>query len=293
MSPQQFNNASESQNLNAQQQVNNELEAKQQFNNSSESQNPNAQQQFNNQSEPQQATVQQAFHNELEPKQQFHNSSESQQPHVQQQQQGEREQAFALSRSTEASPNVQTGAGGMSPSPLTWTEVEQSPQSSTSLSSLYIGGVQLPFEYPVVPPFPAQQSVFESSTKIEQQLKSQKPNAQQTQFTPRLQPEPIQNDRIKFAFNATGKDKNWDFRKLAANFQDRTGTIWDVARHVEEGHALCAGLLGGQWRSKSHIIGSQWLLLDIDNADTWKDANGNPLDENGIPIKINRASGRY
>jgi Primase C terminal 2 (PriCT-2) len=246
--------------------------SQQQFNNASEAQNQNAQQQFNNQSEPQQATVQQ----------QFHNLSESQQPHVQQQQQGEREQAFAMSVS-------RTGAGGMSPSSLTWNKVEQRSQPSASLSGLYAGGVQLPFEYPVVPPFPAQQSVFKSSTKIEQQLELQQPIIQQDQFTPRLQPEPIQNDRIKFAFNATGKDKNWDFRKLAANFQDRTGTIWDVARHVEEGHALCAGLLGGQWRSKSHVIGSQWLLLDIDNAATWKDANGNPLDENGIPIKINKA----
>ncbi|MEA5553630.1 PriCT-2 domain-containing protein [Anabaena cylindrica UHCC 0172] len=112
---------------------------------------------------------------------------------------------------------------------------------------------------------------------------------EQPQFTPRLEPEPIQNNKIRFAFNATGKDKNWDFRKLAANFQDRIGTIWDVMRHVGAGHALCAGLLGGQWRSKSHVIGSQWLLLDIDNTQTWTDENGNPLDENGRPIKINRA----
>jgi hypothetical protein len=127
------------------------------------------------------------------------------------------------------------------------------------------------------------------TTEIKQQPELQQPTVQQPEFTPQLEPDSIQNEKIRFAFNATGKNKNWDFRKLAANFQDRTGTIWDVARHVEEGHALCAGLLGGQWRSKSHIIGSQWLLLDIDNAATWKDANGNPLDENGIPIKINKA----
>ena len=257
MSQQQFNNASESQNLNAQQHFYNELEPKQQFHNELEPQQPNAQQQFNS-------------------------ASESQNPNAQQQQQGEREQAFAVSVS-------RTGAEEMSPAPLQWNKLEQSPQPSTYLSRLYAGAVQSPFEYPVVPPFPAQQSVFKSNTKIEQQLELQQPIIQQDQFTPRLQPEPIQNDRIKFAFNPTGKDKNWDFRKLAANFQDRTGTIWDVTRHVEEGHALCAGLLGGQWRSKSHIIGSQWLLLDIDNAGTWKDANGNPLDADGRPIKINGA----
>ncbi|WP_413176262.1 PriCT-2 domain-containing protein [Anabaena azotica] len=127
------------------------------------------------------------------------------------------------------------------------------------------------------------------TTEIKQQLEPKNQNTQQAQFTPRLEPEPIQNDKIRFAFNATGKDKDWDFRKLAANFQDTKGTIWDIISHVRAGHALCAGLLGGQWRSKANIIGSQWVLLDIDNSATWKDENSNPLDENGRPIKINNA----
>ncbi|WP_353933315.1 PriCT-2 domain-containing protein (plasmid) [Okeanomitos corallinicola TIOX110] len=127
------------------------------------------------------------------------------------------------------------------------------------------------------------------TTEIKQQPELQPPTVQQPQFTPKLEPEPIQNDKIRFAFNATGKNKDWDFRKLAANFQDTKGTIWDVAREVKAGHALCAGLLDGQWRSKKNIIGSQWVLLDIDNSAIWTDENNNPLDENGRPIKINGA----
>jgi predicted XRE-type DNA-binding protein len=97
----------------------------------------------------------------------------------------------------------------------------------------------------------------------------------------------IHNPKIKFAFNATGRNKDWDFKKLAANFQDTEGTLADVQEHIKAGHAICAGLLGGKWRSKAHIIGSHWLLLDIDNSDIARDAYGKPIkDENGNYIKI-------
>ncbi|MEM6399071.1 MAG: PriCT-2 domain-containing protein [Cyanobacteria bacterium P01_D01_bin.116] len=77
---------------------------------------------------------------------------------------------------------------------------------------------------------------------------------------------------FRFAVNATGRDKDWDYRKLAKNFRDRTGNIDDVITHVKKGHALCAGNLGGKRRSKSNVIGSQWVLLDIDNSG--KDTSG-------------------
>lgn len=94
-------------------------------------------------------------------------------------------------------------------------------------------------------------------------------------------------NKIKFAFNATGINKDWDFKKLAANFRDVEGTLADVQQHIKAGHAICAGLLGGQWRSKANVIGSQWLLLDIDNSDVARDPDGKPiLDENGNSIKV-------
>lgn len=100
-------------------------------------------------------------------------------------------------------------------------------------------------------------------------------------------PPVIPSNKIKFAFNATGRNKDWDFKKLAANFQDTEGTLADVQHHIKAGHAICAGLLGGKWRSKANVIGSQWLLLDIDNSDVARDEDGKPIkDENGNSIKV-------
>jgi hypothetical protein len=97
----------------------------------------------------------------------------------------------------------------------------------------------------------------------------------------------IESRIIKFAFNATGTNKDWDFKKLAGNFIDVEGTLADVQQHIKAGHAICAGLLGGKWRSKANVIGSQWLLLDIDNSNIARDAYDKPIkDENGNYIKV-------
>ncbi|NEU79874.1 PriCT-2 domain-containing protein [Nostoc sp. UIC 10630] len=97
----------------------------------------------------------------------------------------------------------------------------------------------------------------------------------------------IESRIIKFAFNATGRNKDWDFKKLAGNFIDVEGTLADVQEHIKAGHAICAGLLNGKWRSKANIIGSQWLLLDIDNSNIARDAYDKPIkDENGNYIKV-------
>ncbi|MBW4566118.1 MAG: PriCT-2 domain-containing protein [Mojavia pulchra JT2-VF2] len=99
--------------------------------------------------------------------------------------------------------------------------------------------------------------------------------------------EPVVGSKIKFAFNATGSNKDWDFKKLSANFQDTEGTLADVQQRIKAGHAICAGLLGGKWRSKANVIGSHWLLLDIDNSDVARDAEGKPIkDSNGNSIKV-------
>jgi hypothetical protein len=93
--------------------------------------------------------------------------------------------------------------------------------------------------------------------------------------------------QFKFAVNATGTNKDWDFKKLAANFIDVFGTLADVQHHIKAGHAICAGLLNGKWRSKANVIGSHWLLLDIDNSDVARDEDGKPIkDANGNSIKV-------
>ncbi|BBD70982.1 hypothetical protein NIES4072_73830 [Nostoc commune NIES-4072] len=102
-----------------------------------------------------------------------------------------------------------------------------------------------------------------------------------------VEPELAEGNKIKFAFNATGKNKDWDFKKLAGNFIDVEGTLADVQEHIKAGHAICAGLLNGKWRSKANVIGSQWLLLDIDNSNIARDAYDLPIkDENGNYIKV-------
>ncbi|MBD2533256.1 PriCT-2 domain-containing protein [Nostoc flagelliforme FACHB-838] len=102
-----------------------------------------------------------------------------------------------------------------------------------------------------------------------------------------VEPELGEGNKIKFAFNATGRNKDWDFKKLAGNFQDTEGTLEDVQQHIKAGHAICAGLLGGKWRSKANVIGSHWLLIDIDNSDVARDAYDKPIkDANGNSIKV-------
>jgi regulator of replication initiation timing len=93
--------------------------------------------------------------------------------------------------------------------------------------------------------------------------------------------------QLQFAVNTAGKNKDWDFSKLSGQFRDRQGTLDDVIEHVKQGHALCAGLLNGQWRSKSAFSGSQWVLIDIDNSAMLRDESGKVVkDEDGNGIKI-------
>ncbi|WP_234300906.1 PriCT-2 domain-containing protein [Sphaerospermopsis aphanizomenoides] len=256
--------------------------SQQQFNKQSESQHPSEQQHFYNQSETQHPTEQK----------QFNNQSNLQQTSTRQQFNNQWEKQHLADQQTQFSSEIkQEPQQPSSPqhfyNPLaTHHQTEQQQFNNQSEPQHLTDQQQFHNQSELQPPTSQQ---VESTTKFKQQPKLQSPTVQQAQFTPRLQPEPIQNDKIKFAFNATGKNKDWDFRKLAGNFQDTKGTIWDIISHVRAGHALCAGLLGGQWRSKANIIGSQWVLLDIDNSTTWTDENGNPLDENGRPIKINKA----
>jgi hypothetical protein len=82
---------------------------------------------------------------------------------------------------------------------------------------------------------------------------------------------------FRFAVNPHGKNKDWDFKILAGKFQDTEGTLEDVIQHIKQGHALCAGLLNGQWRNKTNFAGSSWVLSEIDNSTLLKDENGKAI----------------
>ncbi|HEY9906977.1 MAG TPA: hypothetical protein V6D18_05140, partial [Thermosynechococcaceae cyanobacterium] len=86
------------------------------------------------------------------------------------------------------------------------------------------------------------------------------------------QPDPVST--FRFAVNRHGCNKDWDFRILSSHFQDVEGTLDTVIAHLQQGHAICAGLLGGQWRRKSNFAGSQWVLIDIDNSAVQCDDQG-------------------
>lgn len=93
--------------------------------------------------------------------------------------------------------------------------------------------------------------------------------------------------KLKFAVNTHGRDKEWDFTLLSGKFRDLTGALDDVIHHIQQGHAICAGLLGGKWRSKASFAGSYWVLAEIDNAALLKDEEGNVVKgDDGKGIKV-------
>ncbi|MHC5730691.1 MAG: hypothetical protein ACYTXY_42610, partial [Nostoc sp.] len=61
--------------------------------------------------------------------------------------------------------------------------------------------------------------------QFQNSVSRQSADAKQAGFAPEIELESIERSKIKFAFNATGTNKNWDFKKLAANFIDVEGTL--------------------------------------------------------------------
>ena len=92
---------------------------------------------------------------------------------------------------------------------------------------------------------------------------------------------------IRFAVNTSVKDKDDNYELLTTDFKDTSGSIPDIAAHVKAGHAICAGLLGNRRRCKANVIGSNLILVDIDNSDVERDAEGKPVkDADGKVKKI-------
>jgi len=93
---------------------------------------------------------------------------------------------------------------------------------------------------------------------------------------------------IRYAYNESGKDKEWgDYTRLTEEFKDTVGDLESVRDHVSSGHALCAGNLNGKRREKSNFVGSQWILIDIDNTGIKVDEFGNEVKgPDGKAIKV-------
>lgn len=96
------------------------------------------------------------------------------------------------------------------------------------------------------------------------------------------------NDRprlksFRYSVNTSGTNKTWDMYQLTNRFEDTTGTLDDVVQAVQAGHAICSGLLGGRSRAKHNVIGSDWVLLDVDNSKAFKIDGKSVQDESLVP----------
>lgn len=102
---------------------------------------------------------------------------------------------------------------------------------------------------------------------------------------------------FRYSINKSGKNKDFDKEKLTTDFQVTSGTLENVRQDVLNGFALCAGILreptdsdkkGLVRRKSSNIIGSHWVLIDIDNKDFKTDGEGNRLDKDGLITQMRK-----
>jgi Primase C terminal 2 (PriCT-2) len=101
------------------------------------------------------------------------------------------------------------------------------------------------------------------------------------------------DNQIEFQFSVNRSGKNKDFNKedLTTDFKTTSGTLEDVRSEVSKGYALCAGILKeGTRRLADNIIGSNWVLIDIDNKGYSTDSNGNRLDKDGKITQIRKVN---
>lgn len=84
---------------------------------------------------------------------------------------------------------------------------------------------------------------------------------------------------------ATGKPHT-NGTALTTGYEEKYGTIHELANDVKKGYAISTGLFGGKRRNKNNVVGTWLILADIDNSRIKKDANGNPIKgEDGKSIK--------
>lgn len=70
---------------------------------------------------------------------------------------------------------------------------------------------------------------------------------------------------IRYSVNRAIVNKTEEYEKLSTGYVEAQGTLADVQVEVKRGFALCAGIVKGR-RKKTNFVGSQWVLLDIDNS---------------------------
>lgn len=69
---------------------------------------------------------------------------------------------------------------------------------------------------------------------------------------------------FRYSSCRTVRNKSKDYKALATDFQDRVGTLADIRDEIKSGFAICGAQLGNRTRRKANVIGSHWVLIDID-----------------------------
>lgn len=82
---------------------------------------------------------------------------------------------------------------------------------------------------------------------------------------------------LRFPVNDQAFNKDVVGEPLQTGYRDKIGTLQNVVDHVKQGHAIAAGLFGGRRRGKANVIGSQMVLLDVDNEKLKLDEQGNQI----------------
>lgn len=70
---------------------------------------------------------------------------------------------------------------------------------------------------------------------------------------------------IRYSSCRTVRNKSKNYRALRTDFNDRVGTLAEIRDEIKRGFAICGAQLGNRNRKKAHVIGSQWVLIDIDS----------------------------
>lgn len=69
---------------------------------------------------------------------------------------------------------------------------------------------------------------------------------------------------IRYSSCRTVQNKSSNYKALVTDFEDRVGTLADIRAEIKSGFAICGSQLGNRNRKKANVIGSQWVLIDID-----------------------------
>ena len=120
---------------------------------------------------------------------------------------------------------------------------------------------------------------YDGPTEEEERAQYEHDKACETRLGSSMAVESIDRaSNIRYAYNSSGKDKSWgNYSGLTTEFKDTLGDLNSVMDHVKSGHALCAGNLDGKRREKPNFVGSQWILIDIDNTSIETDDQGNSI----------------